>query len=317
MMNPTHIAPDEVLIVRGEDSVFYANQLSLFLRDRAKVSQLRSSDLLKKPDRCFFKLFILLEDLETELLLEKLNHWIPSSPVIVFSERRSLEKAIQYMRHGARDYLPLPPKEEQVIEVFEREVKLQRVEHCQVFKDDVTGLYNSRYLWIYLNEVIQVALMGCTPFGVIFLDLDDFKKVNDSYGHARGTEVIREVGALIRHCLRSTDCVFRYGGDEFVAVLTQLNLLQVEQVAARLQEAIEEHNFLQPRGLKVSVRASLGVAVFPQDGRSGLELIEAADQAMYRVKRERRFSSESLLIEKGIDHGSGKVTPTEIQAHCK
>ncbi len=123
---------------------------------------------------------------------------------------------------------------------------------------------------------------------LIFIDLDHFKSVNDQHGHLAGSKLLAELGQLIQSHLRIIDFAFRYGGDEFVALLPQTSKLSTLIVARRLQQAISRHVFLRDEGLNISLTASLGIASFPDDARTKAELIQMADEAMYLVKRNSR-----------------------------
>ena len=118
----------------------------------------------------------------------------------------------------------------------------------------------------------------------MFLDLDGFKAINDTYGHLAGSKALVEVGAVLRECARETDVVARFGGDEFVLVLPETPLDGAMAVAARVRESLVNGRFLITEGAFVRLTASIGVATLPDMARTAEELLRAADTAMYRVK---------------------------------
>ena len=131
-----------------------------------------------------------------------------------------------------------------------------------------------------------------------FLDLDDFKQVNDRHGHLVGSHVLMEMAAVILSSVRDTDVVARYGGDEFVVVLPETDLEMGLKVAERVRERIASHEFTGGRALRLRLTASFGVASFPAHAQSPQRLIARADTAMYEAKAARkncvRFAAETV-----------------------
>lgn len=150
--------------------------------------------------------------------------------------------------------------------------------------DDLTKLHNARYLRQYLTNEIKRARRYNSSVAAIFLDLDDFKRINDIHGHLVGSHVLMEMAAVILASVRDTDAVARYGGDEFVIVLPETNIEQAERVASRLREKTEQHDFTGGRRLQLKLTASFGVAAFPQHAQSPQQLVASADTAMYEAK---------------------------------
>jgi len=150
--------------------------------------------------------------------------------------------------------------------------------------DELTRLHNARYLRHFLVNEIRRARRYQTKVGALFLDLDDFKQVNDLHGHLAGSHCLVEVAALLLPSVRDTDCVVRYGGDEFVVILPEAGPEDAAIVAERIRTKIETHRFTGGRRLKISLTVSLGAAVFPDNALSPQQLISCADQAMYAAK---------------------------------
>lgn len=151
--------------------------------------------------------------------------------------------------------------------------------------DDCTGLYNVRHLYSILESRVESpdgTAPDDTPFSLIFIDLDHFKLVNDRHGHLVGSHLLREVGETLRASLRKQDIVFRYGGDEFVALLPGADKRAAQFVAERLIKGLRERRF--GNVLSLEVRASFGVATWPEDGSTVHQIIRSADAMMYLVK---------------------------------
>jgi diguanylate cyclase (GGDEF)-like protein len=150
--------------------------------------------------------------------------------------------------------------------------------------DDLTKLHNARYLRQFLLNEIRRARRYGTSVAALFIDLDDFKHVNDEHGHLVGSHVLMEMAAVILSSIRDTDAVARYGGDEFVIVLPDTGTELAGQVAERIRQKILRHTFTGGRRLQLSMTASFGVAAFPKHASSPQQLIACADTAMYEAK---------------------------------
>ena len=162
-------------------------------------------------------------------------------------------------------------------------LQLKRIEALSV-TDDLTGLFNSRYLNIVLRRETKRASRNGRPLSLLFIDLDGFKGVNDTHGHLFGSRALVEAAAVIRGSARETDVVARFGGDEFSLVLPDTGGEGAFAVGERIRERIAAHKFLAGDGLDIHLTASVGVATLPDVTDSGEGLIQAADQAMYKVK---------------------------------
>jgi len=156
------------------------------------------------------------------------------------------------------------------------------------FTDDLTHLFNGRYLDLVLRREVKRGRRYQTPVSVIFLDLDGFKKINDSHGHLAGSRALVEVGDVLKASVREIDIVCRYGGDEFTIVLPQTNAAGAGVIAERIRLNIEAQTFLSEMGHEVRLTASFGVSSYPEHGQSREELIQKADRAMYQIKEKEK-----------------------------
>ena len=150
--------------------------------------------------------------------------------------------------------------------------------------DELTGLHNLRALREQLPVWLGPALRTRRPMAVLMVDVDGFKSVNDRLGHGVGNELLKEVATLLRFSVRVGDEPFRFGGDEFVLLLSDADGAGATVVAARVQEMYESMGQTL-RGTDVKITLSFGLAVFPEDGSSADELLNRADEALYRAKR--------------------------------
>lgn len=167
---------------------------------------------------------------------------------------------------------------------------LQRTQLFEQYRRDsmydaLTGIYNRAYVETRVEHEIRSQRRYGTVFSVLLLDLDHFKRLNDSYGHATGDEVLRRISEAIRTSIRKVDTVGRYGGEEFVVVLPNTNGNEATAAAEKIREAVAATNVIaeQDTGL-ITVTVTCGVACAPQDGSDAAELLQVADQRLYEGK---------------------------------
>lgn len=146
--------------------------------------------------------------------------------------------------------------------------------------DDATGLFNARHLYTLLEQ--EVGRDG--SFSLLFIDLDRFKNVNDTHGHLVGTRLLAEVGNLMKRSLGPGTAAFRYGGDEFVALLPSMNKSTAIDATLRLHGTLRTTPFLEGAGLSLKLTGSFGLATFPEDGNTIQAILRSADSMMYEAK---------------------------------
>jgi len=167
-------------------------------------------------------------------------------------------------------------------------IKLREALRTQSIRDALTGLYNRRFLEETLDREVRRAARGAQSLGLLMIDLDHFKKFNDTYGHDAGDAVLRETGQFLAKGIRAEDFVCRFGGEEFVVILPTGSVEVAQARGERLRAKMREMNIThQGRSLGM-VTISVGVAAFPQHGTSPKELMAAADAALYEAKRRGR-----------------------------
>lgn len=155
-------------------------------------------------------------------------------------------------------------------------------------RDPLTGLHNARYMLIQLEQEMSRAKRTGRAVSVLGLDLDNFKPVNDTFGHQQGDQVLLELGQIFISQVRDYDVVCRYAGDEFIIVLPDSSKAEAEETAARIKEAVDAYDpgFYHDQPIRIGV--SVGVATFPEDGTDVRSLISQADASMYADKRTRK-----------------------------
>lgn len=174
--------------------------------------------------------------------------------------------------------------------------EFQRHIHRLLAHDELTGLLSSKSFISELRREAARAAAEGRPFCVLMMDLDHFKRVNDTHGHLVGSQTLEEVGGVITRALRAGDVAARFGGEEFAAFLLDADCAQALVAAERVRQMIESHAFSATRrgseadegdrALRITI--SIGVSAFPQDARDPVELMELADTALYHAKQQGR-----------------------------
>ncbi|MGB9910137.1 MAG: diguanylate cyclase [Candidatus Hydrothermia bacterium] len=165
-------------------------------------------------------------------------------------------------------------------------------EKLDYYIDDLTGAKNRRFLSNFVEYEIKKALRYRNNFSIIVFDIDNFKEINDIYGHLEGDRVLKELASFVMSKLRESDTLIRYGGDEFIIYLPNTNFENTKQVAEKILSGLKD--------LKVgskSISISMGIAEFPRDGKTWFELFNKADKALYRAKR--RGKGTVAWVEEG------------------
>jgi diguanylate cyclase (GGDEF)-like protein len=218
--------------------------------------------------------------------------------VIILTGHSDEATAIDCLRLGAYDYFRKPLEDidvlltaiERVLEKRDLELKnrslVKQLEELSI-RDPLTGIYNYRYLQTCLTEAIERSRRYGHKFFLLMVDVDHFKDVNDTHGHLFGDHVLKKIVEILLGELRSTDRLFRYGGEEFIIIINEISKSQAEKVICRQMHAIRNHIFTH-EGQKAKITVSMGGAFFPEDADNKVGLIKKADQALYRAKEAGR-----------------------------
>lgn len=247
-------------------------------------------------------------------LLKEIKEISPETEVVIMTSQASVETAINAVGGGAYDYLVKPFDELELIsgvvnQAFEKirlseedknlvgELKEKNIELADAIdnlselanRDGLTGLHNYRFFHEYLASEIVRSERYKREFSLLFIDIDNFKNYNDKLGHPSGDELLRTLSVIVKKFLRKSDFFARYGGEEFTVILPEMSKDNAIKVANSIREIVAKHHFpggeKQPGG-KLTV--SVGLAAYPDDGKTGEELLDKADQALYRSKHTGR-----------------------------
>jgi diguanylate cyclase (GGDEF)-like protein len=178
--------------------------------------------------------------------------------------------------------------------------------------DVLTGLPNARYLALRFDEEVSRASRTGRSFQVVMLDLDDFKIVNDTFGHKVGDKMLREIARIIQAQLREYDFLARYAGDEFVAVVQELAGSQVEELRTRIENAVLQFSLHVRADRRARVGISIGTATYNSDGETLDQLLIAADQAMYQAKSAHKLQQPPGTSEKVLDLDKQSLGSTSV-----
>ena len=221
-------------------------------------------------------------------------------PIIMLSgTKNSLKKKLTGFNLGASDFLMKPFEKEELVarvksllrtrflldELREKNTLLERL----AVTDELTGLYNRRHFFDTVKEQMALGLRHNFKIACLLMDIDHFKKINDTHGHIAGDDVLRKVGSLLNSCKREGELLARFGGEEFIMCLFNTDSASVLRAAERFRQLIKSFEFSSNNHPKLHVTVSIGVAIYPQAAIITIdELIKAADNALYRSKVEGR-----------------------------
>lgn len=169
--------------------------------------------------------------------------------------------------------------------IYDSLIYHERVQKLTI-TDDLTSLYNFRYLRQYLGFEIKRSLRYEKNLSLLFIDIDNFKHVNDTHGHLVGSATLCEVGQLFNKQVRDTDVIVRYGGDEFVIILPETTLEGARVIGERLRQRVENYVFSGGRDLQLKLTISIGIASCPEHSMTAEGLLQKADAAMYAAKED-------------------------------
>jgi len=169
--------------------------------------------------------------------------------------------------------------------------------------DPVSGLFNRRYFQVRLEEELQRAARQRTPVGLLMMDLDSFKSINDRYGHVAGDLVIRDVSDILRRSVRVFDVCTRFGGEEFAVMMPGGTHESTQAIAERVRQRVEAHRRSEPELASLRVTVSVGLAV-SSPSSTARDLVERADRALYHAKRSGKNRVSAAALDGTVSPGS-------------
>jgi two-component system cell cycle response regulator len=215
-------------------------------------------------------------------------------PFLVMTGFASIEYAVESMKAGAADFITKPLKFDHVMLIVNRVLETSALRTMAQEREYYKDLSNSDGLtkisnYRHFNHVLQLEIdrqrRYRRPLTLLMIDIDDFKRTNDHFGHLIGDMVLIKIAALLTAEIRGFDFVARYGGDEFTVILPEITEKEALAVGRRIMKAIGLHEFQSPEHKEIgTISVTIGIASFPKDAAEGQELVAKADQAMYAGK---------------------------------
>jgi diguanylate cyclase (GGDEF)-like protein len=253
-------------------------------------------------------------------------------PIIFLTAKDDADSIVKGFELGAVDYLTKPfsglelkarvkthlelyRSKKEIIETNERlnkeiserikaenKLQLSKEAYRQLsIHDSLTGLYNTRHLYLAMEELVQQSERSGGTFSLVFLDIDNFKRVVDTHGHLHGSQVLAEVAQTIKNCIREPAYAVSYGGDEFVVVLPDFSHEQGLGMAETIRLKMMNTTYLPLVSGGVHIQASFGVSTYPDDASDIKAMLATADKAMFQVKSRGKNAVGDLRIDSGIE----------------
>ncbi len=212
-------------------------------------------------------------------------------PFVLLTDTDQVCDKIGGLKVGADDYISKPFNSNELVVRIEAKLKRFKILRDLINCDAFTNLYNREYFDKRLTEIMKISSRYNHKVSLVLIDIDFFKKFNDTYGHQVGDFVLKEVAKTIRIGLREVDTVARYGGDEFVAIMPETSKRNAIVAVERIKKELEQRPFIYSCALEnLYITISAGIATFPDEARTDYELVNKADQALYKEKRKNRGS---------------------------
>jgi diguanylate cyclase (GGDEF)-like protein len=212
-----------------------------------------------------------------------------SIPFFFLTAKGQLSDRIEGLRTGADDYIIKPFEIEELIARVGARLERTKVLRQLAITDGLTGIYNRRYFEERLAEELRRAERFVHPLSVVLLDIDHFKRVNDTYGHLAGDYVLSSFATFLQSNIREVDILARYGGEEMAIIMPETRAEDAMAITRRIAERLKETVFrLEDDGVEIALTFSAGVASFPQHGMNARDIVARVDEAQYRAKKAGR-----------------------------
>ncbi len=231
-------------------------------------------------------------------VLRKLKESKSEIPIIIVTTYESIPLAVEAMKAGAYDYITKPFNLDELELVVNhalerqklRQQLLEEIREKGIYQelallDGLTKVYNRRYFEELLRRELERATRYPQKFSLLMIDIDNFKKYNNNYGHLAGDSVLKGVANIIYYRSRKTDFVARYGGEEFALIAPHMDKEGASVLAARMVDFVAEEKFVLKKSIMTKVTVSIGVATFKDDATTREKLIQTADEALYQAKK--------------------------------
>jgi len=237
-----------------------------------------------------------IEELKQIVLKAKQDH----IPIIVISSSQSKQQIIDAYRAGAMDYLSKPIDPDILLAIIDNRLQMKLDWERSIIIDELTGAYNRKHFNLVLNHLISEYERSGAHFSVVILDLDHFKRVNDTYGHLMGDEVLKRCIVTFQNTIRKGDVLCRYGGEEFVLLLPLTNAFEAEAIVQLMREQFSQVLF-SAETESFHVTFSSGISEIEARNTHPEKLVEEADLALYKAKRSGRNQTVIYHEELGLE----------------
>jgi two-component system cell cycle response regulator len=315
-ISPTISIEQELMILIVDKSIQYFQQLRSVLPDNANLtlvharSQTEGLQALQESEFNIILLDHLLDDGDSFSFLEAINQAAINLPVVVITGKGDELLASQIIQAGAYDYLPkhcvnrgsLSRSINNALEKsrlrHENELVIKKI-HEMATRDDLTSLHNRRYFMEILKREVARARRFGSELTLCMIDLDDFKRINDTFGHLVGDKVLADFAGILQDLIRDSDLACRYGGEEFVLILPNTSARVTREICQHICTQIADHQF-EHASIRFSLTVSIGIATYLEStNQTPGELVALADQAMYESKRNGRNRLTELSAPAG------------------
>ena len=244
------------------------------------------------------------KDMEAIEFIKQVKAIYPDIYVVITASPSVLTKKMEQLKEVSSDFISRPINERKLSLVLKRAVDYQQLLKKKEFYrelsiiDHLTKIYNRRYLDLVLAREIERSKRFSHDFSLVLIDIDEFKRCNDRYGHPTGDSLLKKLATLLMNQSRIMDSVFRYGGDEFIVLFPETSKKDAVILAQRIELSIKEEKFEGMNSFPGSrLSCSIGVSTFPEDGLSAEALLYAADRMMYKAKNS-KTSKVCFISEK-------------------
>jgi diguanylate cyclase (GGDEF)-like protein len=303
-----------ILVVDDDDTVREALKDFLELYDFAVTAVDNARQALEAVARDEFDLVIsdlVMPKMDGIALIKAIREAGKDVPLLVMTGFASIEYAVESMKAGATDFITKPLKFDHVMLIINRVLETSALRQMAREREYYKDLSNSDGLtqignYRHFNHVLQVEIdrqrRFSRPLTLLLIDIDDFKKTNDRFGHLIGDMVLIKIAALLKDEVRGFDFVARYGGDEFTVILPEVPEKAALAVGRRIMKSIGLHEFRSPEYKEIGqVTVTIGIASFPKDAATAQDLVAKADRAMYAGKSAGKnclcvFGEEKAII---------------------
>ena len=284
------VVDDEIDIIRVLEARFNYLGFQVFTASDGKtalqIARQESPDLIL--------LDIMMPGMDGLEVKEQLNRSSITTdiPVIFLTAREQTASKLEGFQLGADDYITKPFNPEELMARVNTAINRKKYYEKMAMTDGLTGLYNIHYFQKEFSFLFQVAKRYSKTFSLALIDVDDFKAINDTHGHAAGDFVLKTLAALLEEILRKTDVCVRYGGDEFVVIFPEEGEKEAVAGMNRVSQRIQKKAFVfEDLGKGISFSISYGVVEFQKQFESEMQMFDLADAKLYEDKKHKRSCS--------------------------